>query len=95
VLEIAGVAPGTIVADYVITADRMELILGRYRADPALADRMATVPAYRFSVEAATMERFLGELSSRFGGARTWATASGVPAATLDRMVDLLVEPMP
>ena len=72
--------PEVIVADYVITADRMELILGRYRSDPAFAARMATVPASRFGVEATTMEGFLDLLHQRFGGAEGWATASGVPA---------------
>ncbi|MGO8871006.1 MAG: tyrosine-protein phosphatase [Acidimicrobiales bacterium] len=95
VLEIVGVNDEVIVSDYLITAGRMELILGRYRSDPAFARRMAALPPARFSVEAATMERFLDGLRSRFGGARSWATASGVPSATLDRMVDLLVEPSP
>src|ERR1019366_1531021 len=54
VLEILGVEREIIVADYVITAERMELIMGRYRADPALAARLAKVPASRFSVQADT-----------------------------------------
>ena len=93
VLDILGVDAEVIVADYVITADRMELILDRYRSDPAFADRMAEVPASRFGVEAATMERFLGELGDRFGGAREWALASGVAREDLDRMKGLLLEP--
>jgi rhodanese-related sulfurtransferase len=93
VLDLLGVAPEAIVDDYVITADRMELILGRYRSDPAFAARMATVPASRFSVEAATMERFLDVLHRRFGGAEGWATASGVPPASVARIRALLLEP--
>ena len=91
VLEILGVERETIVADYVITAERMELIMGRYRADPALAARLAKVPASRFSVQADTMERFLDALYGRFGGARAWAVSAGVPEASLDRMEDLLL----
>ena len=49
VLDILGVDAEVIVADYVITASRMELILGRYRSDPLLAERMAKVP--RFAVQ--------------------------------------------
>ncbi len=93
VLDIVGVEPEVIVADYVVTAGRMELILGRYRADPNLASKLAKVPSYRFSVEADTMQRFLAALHQDFGGARAWATASGVDARTLDRMADLLLEP--
>lgn len=93
VLDILGVDAEVIVADYVITAGRMELILGRYRNDPKFSERMEKVPASRFSVTEATMVRFLDELHRRFGGAREWATASGVSQASLDRMEELLLEP--
>jgi protein-tyrosine phosphatase len=87
------VDPELIVADYVITADRMELILGRYRDDPAVAARMATVPAYRFEVQAQSMQRFLEGLHDRFGGGQAWAVAAGVAPESVDRLPDLLLEP--
>ena len=93
VLDILDVDDEDIVADYLITAGRMEPILGRYRSDPVLAERMATVPASRFGVEAETMVRFLAELDDRFGGARAWALAAGVTPQSLDRMEELLLEP--
>jgi len=93
VLDILGVDSEVIVGDYLITAGRMELIMGRYRSDPNIADRMATVPASRFSVEADTMLRFLEVLHDRFGGARAWAVASGLAPQALDRMGELLLEP--
>jgi protein-tyrosine phosphatase len=92
VLDILDVDAGTIVADYFLTAGRMELILGRYRSDPAFAERMAVVPASRFSVEAATMARFLGELRERFGGARAWAVGAGLDRGAFDRMEESLLE---
>ncbi len=92
VLDILGVDEDVIVADYLITADRMPMILDRYRTDPAFAERMASVPASRFSVEAESMRRFLDGLRQRFGGAREWATGAGVPAEALDRIEDLLLE---
>ncbi len=95
VLDIVGVEPEVIVADYVVTAGRMELIVARYRADPDLAPRMAKVPPHRFTVEAATMQRFLAVLHEQFGGARAWALSSGVDAEALDRMADLLLEAAP
>jgi protein-tyrosine phosphatase len=94
VLDILGVDPEVIVADYLITRERMPLILGRYRADPAFAQRMATVPASRFGVEASTMEGFLTGLQTRFGGARRWAVDAGVPPAALHQMADQLLEPV-
>jgi hypothetical protein len=93
VLDIVGVDPDLIVSDYLITADRMELILGRYRADPDVAARMERVPGYRFEVQAQSMERFLAGLHHRFGGGREWAAAAGVPPEVMGRMEGLLLEP--
>jgi len=93
VLEILGVDRQLIVADYVITAERLRLIVDRWSADPEFAERMAKVPPSRLSVEAPTMEGFLDQLHARFGGARSWALEAGVPSSALDRMVDLLLEP--
>ncbi len=93
VLDILGVAPEVIVADYMLTAARMPLILDRFRNDPAYAGRMAAMPGSRFEVEAATMERFLDGLHARFGGAWPWAVDAGVPAEALDRLADRLLEP--
>jgi len=93
ILSILGVERDAIVADYVITAERLRFIMERWLADPEFAERMAKVPATRFSVEASTMEGFLAQLQARYGGAREWALDAGVPADVLDRMVDLLLEP--
>jgi hypothetical protein len=93
VLDILGVDLGVIVADYMITKDRMPLILDRYRNDPAFTRRMASVPPSRFGVEASTMDGFLAGLHARFGGAERWAVDAGVPADALERMVGRLLEP--
>ena len=93
VLELLGVDRDTIVADYVITAERIRLILDRWRAEPGFAERMAKVPPSRFSVEASTMVGFLDGLQARYGGARAWAVGAGVAAEDLDRMADQLLEP--
>ncbi|HEX3460875.1 MAG TPA: tyrosine-protein phosphatase [Acidimicrobiales bacterium] len=93
VLDILGVERETIVADYVITADRLELIVDRIRNDPTYSAGMAKVPASRFTVEAATMERFLEGLQAGFGGARAWAVGAGVAPDALDRMRSDLLEP--
>ena len=93
VLEILGIDRDTIVADYVITAERIRLILDRWRAEPGFAGRMAKVPPSRFSVEASTMVGFLEGLQARYGGARAWALGAGVAGSALDRMTGLLLEP--
>jgi len=93
VLEILGVGREVIVADYVVTGERLRFIMERWLADPEFAERMAKVPASRFGVEALTMEGFLDQLQARYGGARSWALEAGVPAQVLDRMTELLLEP--
>jgi protein-tyrosine phosphatase len=92
VLSCLGVEPSTIVDDYVLTATRMDLILGRLRRDPQYADRFDELPPSVFVVEASTMEGFLDGLERRFGGARAWALGAGVAEERLDAMVHLLVE---
>jgi protein-tyrosine phosphatase len=93
ILSILGVEREVIVADYVITAERLRFIMERWLADPEFAERMAKVPATRFSVEAPTMEGFLDQMQVRYGGARQWALDAGVPAEVPERMLDLLLEP--
>lgn len=93
ILSMLGVERQVIVADYVVTAERLRFIIERWLAEPEFAERMAKVPASRFSVEASTMEGFLDQLQVRCGGAREWALEAGVPAEVLDRMADLLLEP--
>jgi protein-tyrosine phosphatase len=93
VLDLLGVEPEVIVADYVITAERMPLIMERFRSDPIFADRMDSLPPSRFGVTAATMEGFLRGLHDDYGGARQWALDAGVPDEALDTLVDRLLEP--
>jgi protein tyrosine/serine phosphatase len=92
VLGCLGVERSAIVDDYVLTATRMDLILGRLRRDPQYADRFDELPPSVFVVEASTMEGFLDGLDERFGGARKWALGVGVTEAQLDLMDHLLVE---
>ena len=93
VLDLLGVDPEVIVADYLITADRMDLILGRYRSDPAFEARMAQAPPSRFRVEGSTMEHFLEVLHRRFGGAEGWAAAAGVSPVSIEGIRATLLEP--
>ncbi len=91
-LECIGVERATIVEDYVLTATRMDLIIGRLRRDPHFAGRVDELPPSVFTVEASTMERFLDGLREQFGGAAAWALGAGVPPAHIDALADLLLE---
>jgi rhodanese-related sulfurtransferase len=92
VLDLLGVDEEVIVADYLITAERMPLIIERFRNDAVYAERMATQPASRYSIDAGSMHGFVRGLHDRFGGARGWALGAGVPEEALDTMVAELTE---
>jgi hypothetical protein len=94
VLDCLGVDRQAIVDDYALTATRMDLIVARLRRDPLYGDRVDELPASVFAVEAGTMERFLAGVHERYGGARGWALAAGVPEEALDRLPALLLEPV-
>ena len=82
-------------ADYVITAGRMELIMGRYRSDPAFGDWLAQVPPDRFGVEEATMAGFLAELHRAVRRCPGLGGCLRSGTEQLDRMEELLLEPVP
>jgi hypothetical protein len=90
-LDIVGVDRQVIVEDYVLTAERIDLIRARQRLDPETAQRMADAPQI-FDAEARTMTVFLDVLHDRHGGGREWALTAGVPAEALDTMTTLLVD---
>jgi hypothetical protein len=48
-------------------------------------------PASALTVEAATMEGFLDGVDQRYGGARQWALAAGVPYDAVEALSTLLV----
>jgi hypothetical protein len=93
VLDILGVERDVIIEDYVLTASRMELIIGRVRRLPDAEARIAEIPQFLLGAEVSTMESFLNELHGRYGGARQWALDSGVSASNLDAMKALLLVP--
>jgi hypothetical protein len=92
VLDCIGVEATAIVDDYVLTATRMDLILGRLRRDPHFAGRIDEMPPSVFKVEASTMEGFLRRLDGEFGGARQWALGAGITEDQLRTLSHLLLE---
>jgi protein tyrosine/serine phosphatase len=92
VLDIVGVDREVIVEDYVLTASRMELVLERVLRSVGEGRRVDDLPASAVSVEAATMEGFLDRVDQRYGGARQWALAAGVPYESLDALSAFLTD---
>lgn len=77
-LEIAGVIREATIADYAASGDRIEAILDRLRASATYAVDIDKLPADAHRPKPATMQRWLGEVDSRFGGAEAWARSAGL-----------------
>jgi protein tyrosine/serine phosphatase len=92
VLGCLGVVREAIVADYLETAARLDLILERLRRHPIYGSEMREVPASRFSVDPAVIDRFLDGLDQRYGGASGWARSVGVSEESLGRLESGLLE---
>jgi protein tyrosine/serine phosphatase len=92
VLGCLGVVRDVIVADYFETAARLDLILERLRRHPVYGPEIKEVPASRFSVDPAMIDRFLDGLDERYGGARGWAKSVGVSEESLTRLEGGLLE---
>jgi protein-tyrosine phosphatase len=90
-LDIVGVERQAIVDDYVLTASRMEAIVARLTRSRAEGGMDYNIPASALTVEAATMEGFLDGVDERYGGARQWALAAGVPYDSVEALSTLLV----
>ena len=76
-LDAAGVDRAAIVADYAATQERMAPIIKRLAAASAFHAMAEQLPAFVYEARAGTMERFLGRLDERWGGAAEFFTANG------------------
>ena len=78
-LDVAGVEHDAIVADYALTADRIEAVFGRLRGAEWFARLAEDVPAFVFDAQASTMEKFLATLTERWGDAAGYLQSAGSP----------------
>lgn len=93
-LDLIGVEREAVVADYAETTANMPGILARIRASPFFrANGLAAAPDWIFSSDAATMRDFLAFMDAELGGTERWAISSGLPADTVQRLRDRLLEP--
>ena len=92
-LDAAGVERSAIVADYAATNDRMGAIIERLHGAAVFQDLSANIPAFAFEAQAETMERFLDNLSARWGSAAGYFEAHGVSDTELAMWQAQLVKP--
>ncbi|HEX4813752.1 MAG TPA: tyrosine-protein phosphatase [Nonomuraea sp.] len=85
-LEVAGVTREAIVADYVATGERLELILKRLRGSRTYRGDLDSRPADDHMPRARYIEQFLGVLDDRFGGPMGWLLQHGWTGTDTDAL---------
>lgn len=90
-LSLVGVTEQAIIDDYMATARNMDRIVERFGRWPRYRANMQHLPAEIYRAERHTIETFLRELSSRFGGAAGWAAERGVADDVIDGAHSVLV----
>ena len=91
VLGVLGVDDETIVADYVLTAENMPLLVERHRAVAAARGIVAEVGDPHFAAEAEAMHGVLDGLEERHGGIERYLLANGLEPEAVDRLRSTLL----
>lgn len=76
-LEVADVTREAIVADYVLTGERLDRVLARLRASTTYADDLDGRPADSHRPRPETIEGLLTHLDDNYGGPLGWLTKHG------------------
>jgi protein tyrosine/serine phosphatase len=79
-LSVAGVRREAVVADYALTAERIEDVVAKLAARPTYAEDMTRRDVASHTPRAETMERVLDLLDERHGGPLGWLTDHGFGA---------------
>jgi protein-tyrosine phosphatase len=92
-LTIAGVGPEVIVADYVLTNDRIEAIVERLSRSKMYGGDVSTRPVRAHEARAETMRAFLEQLDARYGGLPNWLADQGFSADEIAQLRAKLRQP--
>ena len=85
-LDVAGVPHDEIVADYVLTAERIEAIIDRLRPRPAYGEALAKQELGEQVPRAESIETILRALEDGYGGSAGWLLAHGWDEADVERL---------
>jgi protein-tyrosine phosphatase len=85
-LTAAGVEPEAIVADYGVTAERIEAIIERLARSKMYAGGVSGVPIRAHTPRTETMKAFLEQVGARYGGLEAWLAANGFTAEELSQL---------
>jgi protein-tyrosine phosphatase len=85
-LEAAGADREAVIADYALTAERIEAIVARLASSPTYARDVEGHSAQRHAPRPESMRRILELLDERHGGAAGWLAEHGLTAGELDAL---------
>ena len=92
-LDVAGVSHEDIVADYVLTAERIERIIGRLMPRPSYGEALAKQTIDEQVPRAESIEAILTAVDEGYGGAAGWLVAHGWSDDDVERLRRRLTEP--
>jgi protein-tyrosine phosphatase len=92
-LTIAGVEREVIVADYVATNDRIEAIVERLSRSKMYGGDVSSRPVRAHEARAETMQAFLEQLDTRYGGLPSWLAEQGFAADEIGQLRAKLRQP--
>ncbi len=85
-LDVAGVPHDEIVADYVLTGERLEQIVGRLMPREAYGPALAKQKLADQLPQAESIEAILAAVDEGWGGAAGWLRAQGWSEADVERL---------
>lgn len=85
-LDAAGVDRGTIVSDYLATADRIDAIMARLVSSPTYRAELEGHDPRAHAPVPGTMERVLELVDQDLGGSAAWLSGQGLSHAELERL---------
>lgn len=92
ILGAIGVRDTDIVEDYVLTADSIEAIIGRFAAVPGAPDMYRDYPASHFAPYAETMEHVIAGVRESWGSFADYLVTHGLPRKSLGALSASLLE---
>jgi protein-tyrosine phosphatase len=85
-LDAAGVERGTIVGDYLATAERIDAIMARLVSSPTYRAELEGHDPRAHAPVPGTIERVFELIDERFGGSAAWLSAHGLSDDELERL---------
>ena len=87
-----GVQEDDIVEDYVLSAETIDRVIGRFGENPGSPDMYRDLPSSHFAPVAETMHRFVAGVRESYGSFGSYLEAKGLSAGALTSLRALLVE---